>query len=102
MAPLFSEKEERVGDQPHSLRGENLSWILDIALLKTMEIDRNSSLHSIMHPLSVALNPSPQAPAEDAPVSLTLSHSFQFIQGEPTRGLTGIYTNVTSSFNNLF
>ena len=46
MAPLFSEKEERVGDQPHSLRGENLSWILDIALLKTMEIDRNSSLRT--------------------------------------------------------
>ena len=51
---------------------------------------KGSSLHSIMHPLSVALNPSPQAPAEDAPVSLTLSHSFQFIQGEPTRGLAGI------------
>ena len=44
-----------------------------------------------MHPLAVALNPSPQTPEEDAPVSHSDPNSFQFIQGEPTSGLAGIY-----------
>ena len=44
MAPLFSEKEERVGDQPHSLRGENLSWILDIERRNNYGDHKGSSL----------------------------------------------------------
>ena len=42
----------------------------------------------------MVLNPSPLTPEEDAPVSHSDPNSFQFIQGEPSSGLTGIYIRI--------
>ena len=84
MAPLFSEKEERVGDQPHSLRVENLSWILDIALLKTMEINKNSSLRTLCEVPSVK-DKKTKTPHTDKRANLhPHTHTIENFTCEPT------------------